>query len=177
MSDYMRVCAVDVGTRNFAFCIVDTMNWRHPLVWQHEDLWAVMPGRRRKPTKDDLVRITVAWCKRNYAALKECDHIVLENQIRTPFIIMNTVIQTLFLKRTTVVHPMTVATFFKLPKTRELKKAATVELVRLHAQIPAGAHKLDDLADTWIMAIHALVMHGGISKKELFSYTALKGSK
>ncbi len=166
MCEYLRVCAIDAGTRNFAFCIVDSVNWRQPLHWQKVDLWAPQVGRRLTPTKDDIVCITREWCRTNWSILRECDHIVLENQLRTPFIIMNTVIQTLFFNTCSVIHPMTVAAFFKLPKTRAEKKLAGVAVVGRYTQIDKKLGKVDDLADAWLMAVHKLQAENGISKKE-----------
>ncbi len=167
MGDYACVCAIDVGYRNMAFCVVDNNNWRKPLVWQKVDLWAPAAGRRGVPTKDDVLRITHDWCRANWKLLRACDAIVLENQLRTPFIIMNTVIQALFLSRTTVVHPMTVASFFKLPKTRAEKKVAGILAVGAYAEIDTKSGKVDDLADAWLMATWKLVQLGAISVKEL----------
>lgn len=99
----------------------------------------------------------------------ECDLIMLEKQMRTNFIVMNTVIQSLFFTRARVVSPMTVGSFFKLPKTREQKKAAGVNVCRRFALIDDvnQAGKLDDLADAWMMCAYGLVQRGAISAKEL----------
>lgn len=99
--------------------------------------------------------------------LSECDLIVLETQMRVPFIIMNTVINTMFFERTIQVHPMTVGSFYKLPKTRVAKKAGGVTFVRRFAEVPADKVKEDDLADAWLMAVFGLIAHKGISVKEL----------
>jgi Poxvirus A22 protein len=167
MGDYKRVCAIDAGYRNFAYCIVDNNNWRKPLHWHKEDLWKPEAGKRGVPTKEDVVRITHEWCRLHWKQLRECDCIVLENQLRTPFIIMNTVIHALFFNRCSVVHPMTVAAFFKLPKTRAEKKAASVVAVGAYAEIDTQLRKVDDLADAWLMAVWKLVQEGAISRKEL----------
>ncbi len=167
MSDYVRVCAIDAGYRNFAYCVVDNNNWRQPLVWNKVDLWAPAAGKRGVPTKDDLVRITHEWCRSNWKLLRGCDCIILENQLRVPFIIINTVIQALFFNKCSVVHPMTVAAFFKLPKTRAEKKVAGVLTVGAYAQIDTQRGKVDDLADAWLMAVWKLVQQGAVSAKEL----------
>ena len=165
--DYLRVCAIDAGTRNFAFCVVDNMSWKDPLVWRHEDLWAPARGKRSKPTKVQMVDLTYAWCRRNADMLQDCDVILLETQMRTPFIIMNTVIHSLYYSKVQVVSPMTIASFFQLPKTRDAKKAAGVRTVELHAEIPLQRYKADDLADAWLMAVYGLVQRGAISKQSL----------
>lgn len=172
--DYRRVCAVDAGTRNFAFCVCDNTTWRKPLVWRKEDLWAPEVGRRGKPTLNDVVDITVAWCNRNRELLDSCDVIVLENQMRKPFIVMNTVIHGLFHSKTKSVHPMTVGSYFGLPKTREPKKKATVELCRRYAFIPEDGSKPDDLADAWQMCIWELVQSKALSAKY---FSELEGRK
>lgn len=164
--DYVRVCAIDAGTRNFAWCVVDNLNWKVPLHWKKEDLWAPKPGRRLTPTKEDIIDITVAWARTNWQTLDSCDVVVLEKQIRTPFIVMNTVLNTLFYDRCVQVHPMTVGSFFKLPKKRIDKKAAGIRVVNLHADLPV-ALKTDDLADAWLMAVYLLIEKQGISKQDL----------
>ncbi len=163
--DYVRVCAIDAGTRNFAFCVCDNFSWRAPGFWKREDLWAPKPGRRQKPTLQDVIAITHAWCMRNRRMLEVCDVVVLENQIRKPFIAMNTVIQALHFAKTVIAHPMTVARFFDLPKQREPKKKATVALCKEHCDIPKSNGKEDDLADAWMMAVYTLVQRKAISGK------------
>ena len=163
--DYVRVCAIDAGTRNFAYCMCDNLTWNRPLVWRKEDLWAPQEGRKGKPNLQDIVEITHAWCMRQAEMLASCDLVILENQLRKPFIAMNCVIQALHFNKTEVVHPMRVGTFFKLPKQREPKKAATVELCRKHALIPRNNGKEDDLADAWMMAVYGLVKRQAISAK------------
>jgi len=164
--DYQRVCAIDPGTRNFSYCVVDNNNWREPLRWGKEDLWAPAAGKRGKPTKEQVVGITHAWCDRNHAWLRECDIIMIEGQIRKQFIVMQTVIHALYYVKVRIVHPMTVGSFFRFPPTREEKKAATVRFVVRHATIPA-TDKQDDYADAWCMAVYCLIKRGAISKLEL----------
>ena len=166
--DYVRVCAIDVGTRNFAYCVVDNNHWREPRQWNRVDLWEPKAGRSRKPSTDDVVCITHRWCDENRQMLLECDVIMLEKQMRTTFIVMNTVIQSLFFTRTRVVSPMTVGSFFNLPKTREAKKAAGVSVCRKYARVDdvAQVGKLDDLADTWMMAMYGLVQRGALTASE-----------
>ncbi len=161
MSDYHRVCAIDAGTRNFAFCFMDNLDWRQPVNWRKQDLWAPMPKRATKPTLQDVIYITYTWCMQNKTQLDECDSIVLETQLRKPFIVMNTVIQTLFYNKTVVVSPMTIAAYFKLPKTRDAKKAAGVALVQRYAVLHGD--KIDDLADAWMMAAWQMINVGALS--------------
>jgi hypothetical protein len=164
--DYLRVCAVDAGTRNFAYCVADNMSWQKPLVWRREDLWAPQPGRRGKPSKEDVVDITHAWCKRNEEMIKACDVVVLENQLRKTFMIMNTVIATFFYGKVKVVHPMTVGSFFKLSKTREQKKRDGVAICRSFTTMPTNSGaKADDLADAWLMCVFQLVKGKALSER------------
>lgn len=167
MSDYVRVCAIDAGTRNFAYCVVDNFTYDVPLKWVKEDLWKPHPTRRAKPTKEQMVALTVTWCRRNKAMLDACDLIVLENQIRTPFIIMNTVIQALYFDKAQTVSPMTIAAYFNMPKTREAKKLAAVRIAKTHCTMQEGVEKLDDLADAWLMAVWGLIAAKGVSAKIL----------
>lgn len=156
MTDYKRVAAIDVGYRNFACCILDNQDLTEPLFWEVCDLWPVAPKRRRQPTKLDLVAITVQWCRQHNEQLALCDVIVLENQIREPCIIMNTVVQALYFDKAQVVHPMTVGAYWHLPPTRDAKKQAGIEVVRQHGVVLVG-NKVDDLADTWLMAAWVLL--------------------
>ncbi len=158
---------MDGGTRNFAYCVLDNTTWRAPLVWKKEDLWAPKPGRRAKPSKDDVLRLTYEWCMQNKQMLLDCDRIVLENQIRDPYIVMNTVIHTCFYSRTHSVSPMTIATFFKLPRTRREKKICGVETVKRFAMFPQDYEKVDDLADAWMMAVHELIALKALYREDL----------
>ena len=148
-ADYKQVTAIDAGYRNFAWCTLDNVQG----VLQHEvvDLWAPQANRRRHPARNDLVEITRNWCLAHKQLLDDSDYIVLENQIRAPYICMNTVIQALYFDKVEVVHPMTVGAYWHLPTKREHKKAAGVATVLRHGvHLPPG--KQDDLADAWLMA-------------------------
>jgi len=148
MGDFWQVLAIDVGYRNFAWCAVNP----HGVV-SHDnvDLWAPRAKRRRVPTRTDLVAITREWCIQHAELLATSDRIVLENQMREPFIVMNTVLHALFFDKVVVVHPMTVGAYWHLPTTRAQKKAAGIQIALENGvYLPEG--KQDDLADTWLMA-------------------------
>ena len=164
MSEYKFVVAIDAGYRNFAVCAADNTDWQQPRTWYTEDLWKKRPGRRTEPDKNDCVEIALLWCKRNKRILDAADAIVLENQMRTPYIIINATIQALYFAKCTVVHPMSVAAFWQLPKTRELKKAAGVAVVQANGAVLSRANegKLDDMADAWLMAVYFLVELGAV---------------
>jgi len=164
----MRVAAIDGGYRNLALCIVANGDICHPTHWQVFDLWRKKPGRRGVPTRDDLVRKSVKWCRRHNELLRTCNVIVLENQIREKFIVINCVIQALFFDTCQVVHPMTVGAFFQLPVKREQKKQAGVMLVLANNIVfPKSTGKYDDLADAWMMAVHCLCRCGVVSKNQI----------
>lgn len=165
--DWRQVTAIDVGWRNFAWCTLDTAHLRQPLQWHVEDLWQPSPQRRRQPTKDDLMRIATEWCDRHDALLRSSDMIVLENQMRTPCIILNAAIYSRCYNRAHVVHPMTVGAYWKLPTTREAKKARAVAIVDriVNGNYPA-ANKRDDLADTFLMAAWAMCTTGAATKED-----------
>lgn len=166
MNTLARVCAIDAGTRNFAFCTVDAHNWTKPLHWQKVDLWPPSRHRKQKPTRQDVIRITRNWVYDNRTMLDECDVIVLERQMRDTFIIMNTVIQTLLFDKCQVVAPVTVGAFYQLPRKRADKKAAGIEAVQLYAEIPKSV-KTDDLADAWLMAVYGLIQQRALPKQAL----------
>lgn len=163
--DFRCVLAIDAGLRNFAYCKVDSQNWRQPLAWRQVDLWAPHPNRRVKPTEHEFLEIAHAWFQQNSALFEDVDVVIFERQIRAPFKIMNAVLQTLCFEKHWEVGAMTVAAFWNLPKTRAAKKAAGVEIVKQFAEIPPSYNgKEDDMADAWLMAVYALVQRRGLSK-------------
>lgn len=167
--DWHQVTAIDVGWRNFAWCTMDTAHLRQPLQWHVEDLWQPTPQRRRQPTKEDLMRIATEWCNRHEDLLRTSDVIVLENQIRTPCIVLNAAIYSRCHNRAYVAHPMTVGAYWKLPTTRDAKKARAVEIVYdlTNGEFPR-ANKRDDLADTYLMAAWGMCVLAKGAVKEDF---------
>jgi hypothetical protein len=147
-ADFWQVTAIDVGYRNFSWC---TLNPDGILSHDNVDLWAPRAKRRRQPTRNDLVAITVQWCREHAQLLDSSDRIVLENQMRDPFIVMNTVVQALYYNKVVIVHPMTVGSYWRLPTTRVQKKAAGVAVAQQHGVVLCQG-KQDDMADTWLMA-------------------------
>ncbi len=160
--DWKQVTAIDVGWRNFAWCTLDTAHLTEPLHWHVEDLWEARPSRRKTPTKEDLMQIATEWCDRNEPILRSSDLVVLENQIRTPCIVLNAAIFSRCYGRARVVHPMTVGAYWKLPTTRDAKKAKGIVIAQ---QITRNAfprvYKRDDLADTFLMAAWGMMQVGG----------------
>lgn len=163
--DWKRVCAIDVGYRNFAWCALDSTNWQAPDAWCVVDMWKPRKGRRLKPTTEQAVELMVEWVEEHKILLQGCDVIVLERQLRSPFLEMNAALLALLHGRVKTVNTMTVAATFHLPKKRALKKLATVELCQRSVQnMPKTATgKLDDLADAWAMAMHELIQRKGAS--------------
>lgn len=144
-----------MGYANFAFCIVDTDNVEMPLLWEKRRLW----HGRGKPTANDCYRAVMDWCKKYSKMLAMCDCIVLEQQMRAHFQVMNTAVRALYDAKAQVVSPKTIASYYKLPLKREAKKAATIALIRKrfgeHAA-PLDEHKKnDDLADAALLALYA----------------------
>lgn len=165
-ADYRRVLAIDVGLRNFAYCLVDTQNWREPLVWKHKDLYPAHPNRRTKPAEKEYLGIAMKWFNAHSDLFCCVDAVIFEHQLRKPFIIMNTALQALCYSVQQEVHPMTVGAFWGLPKSREQKKLRGVEVCSAYATIPQQ-QKQDDLADAWLMAVYGLVQAGGLSHNSL----------
>lgn len=160
--DWKQVTAIDVGWRNFAWCTLDTAHLTEPLHWHVEDLWQPHPTRRKVPDLEDLMRIATEWCDRNEAVLRSSDLVVLEDQIRKPCIALNAAIFSRCFGRARAIHPMTIGAFWKLPTTREAKKAKAVMIAQqiTHDAFPR-TYKRDDLADTFLMAAWGMIQVGG----------------
>lgn len=159
--DVLRtVIALDVGTRNLGVAVVDNRNWRAPKRWVKVDIL----GKNKKPSVDVIVKCTVKWVRDHAYWFESADAVVLENQLRTPFIVMNAVISALHLEKVVVVHPLKVGRFWNLPTTRAAKKKAAVACVAQNGAVfPAVASgKYDDLADAWLMAVWMLIELGGL---------------
>lgn len=158
---YRRVCAIDVGYRNFAYCIVDTNNWREPLYWRNFELWP----HDFKPNLDDIVGVTVTWCRQNKGMLDACDTIVLERQMRDRFQVMNAVIHALFFGKVRTVNPQSLGAYYRLPKKRAAKKVGGVDYAKRNGVLFPVADKLDDYADAWLMATWQL-FDGGVDPRD-----------
>lgn len=162
MADYCRVCAIDVGYKNFAYCIVDNVSYPAPVTLTRQCLWR----SKARPSVSDAVQMIVAWCKTHDNMLAECDHIVLENQLRPVFIAMNAALEALHPTKVTVVNPRTVGAFWRLPTKREPKKLAAIQrLISNGIGVPAG--KADDMADAWLMAAYQMVQAGAWHEDDL----------
>jgi len=147
-----RVAAFDAGFRNFAFCILDENKTSNPVAWRNLQLCS---------STNQVVAALHAWFDENHKLFADVTHVVLERQMRSPFLEMNAILWTLFRDRVVVVvHPSAVGAMFRLPRQREAKKKATVELVRnaVGNAFPPGA-KQDDLADAWLLALYGLNLH------------------
>ena len=156
--------AIDPGYRNFAFCSIDNFNYLNPHKWQHEDLWK---GRKGTPSRTELMEMMNDWCSRNQEELAKADVIVVERQMRKPFIAMECFIVGRYYHKTKVVHAATVGKFWGLPGTREQKKAVGISrCMEAGLEFP-DVDKQDDLADAWLMAMRYICLYGGVDKKTL----------
>lgn len=168
----VRVLALDVGTRNLGVALVSSDQVRKPEQWLRVDLMGKKRLSQKQADPESIVRATVHWVRNHKAWFDSCDAIVLERQMRTPFIVMNAVISALYLEKVQIVHPLTVGKFWGLPTTRVAKKAAGVACVAQNgALIPKDAHgKYDDMADAYLMAVFQLVQMKGVSEQAVAKY-------
>jgi len=165
----ISVLALDVGTRNLGVCWVSADNHRQPKEWMRVDL--LSHARNKSPSTEDIVRLTVHWVRNHATWFNECDAIVLEKQMRTPFIVMNSVISALHLEKVHIVHPLRVGKFWGLPTTRAAKKKAAIATVAQNgAVIPHDTHdKYDDMADAYLMAVYQLCQMNAVDKVEEYN--------
>ncbi len=158
--------AIDPGYRNFAWCVIDNLDWRTPRVWQREDLWA---GRGGKPTRNQLYAELQAWCVRNTWQLRAATHVVMESQMRKLFIALEGFLAGKCHAKLCIVHPTAVGRWWQLPTTRERKKLAGVgRVLEAGMRFPVNDDKTDDLADAWMMAVRTLVDQGGVALAQAF---------
>lgn len=115
----MNIVGIDPGYRNFAWVV-----WQDGVFtgWHHADLYP----RGGKITRHQVRRLTRDWVAAHHQMLKAADKIVVESQIKTKFIVQETVIYSVFPKKTVFVHPLSVSRKFHLPMTRDEKKLATI---------------------------------------------------
>ena len=66
---------------------------------------------------------------------------------------MNSFIASKYWYKTHLLSPMRLCSKFKLPRTREEKKAATIRIVKQNGVVIPDARKADDLADAWLMCM------------------------
>jgi hypothetical protein len=157
----LSVLAIDVGTRNFAFCFLTKATIHRPPIWHKEQVCL-----EAAPKEQDIIRCMKVWINNNYITLKGASVIILETQLRDNFKCMNIVLQTMF-DHCHVVSPNTIGAFYRLPKKREFKKKAAVDLVKSILPIPPNFQKQDDLADCYLMALWGLLYCGAISREEI----------
>lgn len=152
---HTRVIAIDVGYRNMGVCHLTADQPNKPHLWQVFDLWH---AHRHKgtPSTQDLVQVTRRWCDIYQSMLQRADAIVLESQMRTPFHVMNAVINTLYPDKCVYYDARTVGRFWHLPAKRAPKKIAGVETARMNKLQFPDVDKEDDLADAWLMASYHL---------------------
>lgn len=163
---HVRVVAIDVGYRNMGCCYMTADNPHRPHTWQVFDLWHAHRSKGT-PTVQDLVQITRRWCDIYESMLQRADAIVLENQMRTPFHVMNAVINTLYPDKCIYYDARTVGRFWNLPTKRAPKKIAGVNTVLLNGLQFPDVDKEDDMADAWLMAAFHLCKVNSIPRHAL----------
>ena len=142
------VLGIDVGYKNFAYCFIRDGRWRKPLIWENISLFQ---GKYNEKKAFDAL---LSWTRKEQDMLRQADAIVLEKQMARKFVIMNTVIRTLFWQKCTEVSPLTISKDFHIPRERLAKKRAAIELASANASFPLGATaKKDDLADAYLLAL------------------------
>jgi hypothetical protein len=141
-----RVLGIDAGYKNFAYCELQE-GIRRPFTWKNVSLF------EGSYDEEKLFAGTMQWCLDNADLLKAVDRIVLERQMKMKFAVINTVIRSLYYKKTIVVNPLTVGKHYGLPRTRAEKKKAAVNYVsKLTAFNASATRKKDDLADSYLLA-------------------------
>ena len=146
----MHVLGIDPGYVNFSYCEIDSENAHVARTWVVERI--VHP--RVEANEDTVFAATYQWCIDHLELLERVDRIVIEKQRRPIFKIMVAVIRTLWVNKVVLVHPFTLCSVFKLPRTRDAKKRATITFVAEYMLTPfPDHHKEDDLADSCMLAL------------------------
>jgi hypothetical protein len=100
------------------------------------------------------------WVDENWRLLDAADVIVIETQMRSPFLEMNTVIKTRFDGKVVSVTPRAIISKFRLAPKRALKKRATMQICdALFAAAPAENPDACDAAlfILWYLDQHSIV--------------------
>jgi len=156
----MKVLGIDMGYANLAWCIIDTEhNPRRPTHWAVE---RILSG---KGTMDNCYEAILNWVTRHFKLFLACDAVILERQMKKKFIVMNTVVRTIFRGKSFMVAPTTVQRFFGLPRGRAFKKQAAIELCNEQLDgLPQVKQKQDDLADAALLALYHLYKVSALEK-------------
>lgn len=144
------VVGIDVGYRNLAICAL-RKGEPVPQLWQVSDILGNM-----KPTRQTLFDAMMRWCETHRELLVAADLIVLETQRKALYQNLNTVVMTLYPKKTRELHPFTLCAAYMLPRSRAEKKKATIERVKEAfgvAALPTTQAKQDDLADAALFCL------------------------
>jgi len=158
----MRILAVDIGLRNFAWCIMDEHFDVHGLGKQ--DLFD-----GENISMDNVCDAVLRWIRDNEDVHHDCETVVIEKQYFTPssraaistmLLLAQTTLYAAFRGRSVLVPPKAVKGFFGTGTGRhKTNKAAAVRKVNelfgaslLDEHRAAAANKLDDLADALLLA-------------------------
>lgn len=132
--------------------------------WHLHCLW----NKKGIPTKDQLFDLIYEWALKHKNTLEEATYIVLERQLKQKFIVMNTVLRTLYRGKVVMAHPNTVAKFFGMSIRREHKKKEAIAIAEAVTNSKIKGRKSDDIADAYLMALKQLCDCGAIDRGELF---------
>ena len=146
-----RIVGIDAGYINFAVCGIRTDDVEHPYYWVNRPLFF------GKFSEERLRAALVDWI--NLPEVRElldaADEIVLERQMVMKYQAVNHCVFFRYPNKTTIVHPKTIQTFFKLPEGKKAKKKGAVDLVGTRCIFPVKRGKKDDLADSFLLALWA----------------------
>ena len=158
----MKVLGIDMGYANLAWCIIDTDHDQHrPTHWKVE---RILTAKKGNATMDECFDAIVGWVNSHFKLFVGCDAVVLERQMKKRYIVMNTVVRTIFRGKTYMAAPTTVQKFFGLPRGRDLKKKAAIELCEEYLDgLPTVKQKQDDMADAALLALYHLFKCGELS--------------
>lgn len=150
------IVGIDAGYRNFAVCVLDANSGKLQS-WSVSDL---VPHIKGKPTVAQIGAGVHMWLEQSRKLLERTSFIMLETQMRKPFMVMNALIMGFCIALrvpTMELHPKTMAKHFGLRQKREDKKADGIALITKMWGKDAfpDHHKLDDLADSALLALAA----------------------
>jgi len=148
------VVAVDPGYRNLAICVATIRQSADSTeVRFNVQLVDVIPNKAN-PTSDDLFIAYRSFCIENAPIFRAARRIVVETQMHSKFIMLGTILRTLYFDTVVMLHPRTLIATFRLPTKRAPKKKATHQLVEqlYPGLVPRGGTKVDDICDSVLMA-------------------------
>ena len=148
------VLALDIGTRNFAFCRMDAR--RTVLDWGVWDLVSGVPGIAQASRIPNIhtVRALV-----QSPLFRQVDHVVIENQVRGRMKLIEAYLQAFLYERATVVMPRAVHKHFATATgvyraNKAVAVAKVKELLENEKEIAfvESRKKRDDICDAYLLA-------------------------